>query len=158
MVKMNHFPHPYQCFIYTRLALFQTMRAGKSLPFGITPTRRFYSMLCQTIFFNLLQTWSTSLLTCPQVKVILGKRAGGFGDLLLMFGPFCHFFKIRLSPHSVMTQLLLLGKFEYGWGPIFKVVLECWKRCSEPFLINIYSIQCDFMPKRCWEHSNFENR
>ena len=24
-----------------------------------------------------------------------------------------------------MTQLLLLGKVEYGWGPIFKVVLEC---------------------------------
>ena len=25
----------------------------------------------------------------------------------------------------VMTQLLLLGKVEYGGGPIFKVVLEC---------------------------------
>ena len=25
----------------------------------------------------------------------------------------------------VMSQLLLLGKFEYGGGPIFKVVLEC---------------------------------
>ena len=24
-----------------------------------------------------------------------------------------------------MTQLLLLGKYEYGGGPIFKVVLEC---------------------------------
>ena len=24
-----------------------------------------------------------------------------------------------------MTQLLLLGKLEYGGGPIFKVVLEC---------------------------------
>ena len=24
-----------------------------------------------------------------------------------------------------MTQLLLLGKFEYGGGPIFKVVLQC---------------------------------
>ena len=24
-----------------------------------------------------------------------------------------------------MTQLLLLGKFEYTGGPIFKVVLEC---------------------------------
>ena len=24
-----------------------------------------------------------------------------------------------------MSQLLLLGKFEYGKGPIFKVVLEC---------------------------------
>ena len=26
---------------------------------------------------------------------------------------------------SDMTQLLLLGKVEYGGGPIFKVVLEC---------------------------------
>ena len=25
----------------------------------------------------------------------------------------------------LMTQLLLLGKFEYTGGPIFKVVLEC---------------------------------
>ena len=24
-----------------------------------------------------------------------------------------------------MSQLLLLGKFEYGGGPIFRVVLEC---------------------------------
>ena len=32
------------------------------------------------------------------------------------------------------------------------------KRCSEPFLIYIYGIQCDFMPKSCWKHSNFENR
>jgi len=26
---------------------------------------------------------------------------------------------------SYMSHLLLLGKFEYGGGPIFKVVLEC---------------------------------
>ena len=26
---------------------------------------------------------------------------------------------------TYMGQLLLLGKFEYGGGPIFKVVLEC---------------------------------
>ena len=26
---------------------------------------------------------------------------------------------------SDMSHLLLLGKFEYGGGPIFKVVLEC---------------------------------
>ena len=29
----------------------------------------------------------------------------------------------RLIPY--MSQLLLLGKFEYSGGPIFKVVLEC---------------------------------
>ena len=43
----------------------------------------------------------------------------------------------------------MLGKVESGGGPIFKVVLECQKRCSEPFLIYIYGIQCDFMPKSC---------
>ena len=29
------------------------------------------------------------------------------------------------EPEINMSQLLLLGKFEYGGGPIFKVVLEC---------------------------------
>ena len=28
-------------------------------------------------------------------------------------------------PQLHMSHLLLLGKFEYGGGPIFKVVLEC---------------------------------
>ena len=46
-----------------------------------------------------------------------------------------------------MSHLLVLGKVEYGGGPIFKVVLECKKRCSEPSLIYIYGIQCDFIPK-----------
>ena len=55
------------------------------------------------------------------------------------------------------TQLQMFQKVEYGWGPIFKVVLECLKRSSKPFLIYIYGIQCDFMPKICWKHSNFEN-
>ena len=27
--------------------------------------------------------------------------------------------------YGYMSHLLLLGKFEYGGGPIFKVVLEC---------------------------------
>ena len=27
--------------------------------------------------------------------------------------------------NGYMSHLLLLGKFEYGGGPIFKVVLEC---------------------------------
>ena len=59
-----------------------------------------------------------------------------------------------LSPNKRdMTHSQMLGKFEYTRGPIFKVVLECLKRCSEPFLIYIYGIQCDFMPKSCWKHS-----
>ena len=43
---------------------------------------------------------------------------------------------VRGNTHTQqhMSQLLLLGKFEYGGGSIFKVVLECYKRCSEPFL------------------------
>ena len=55
-------------------------------------------------------------------------------------------------------QELLFQRIESDGGPFLKVVLECWKRCSEPFLIYIYGIQCDFIPKSCWKHSNFENR
>ena len=33
-------------------------------------------------------------------------------------------FTCLLIPFPDTTQLLLLGKVEYGWGPIFKVVLE----------------------------------
>ena len=47
-----------------------------------------------------------------------------------------------------MRQLQMFQKVEYGEGPIYKVVLEC-KKCSEPFLIYIYDIQCDFMQKSC---------
>ena len=46
-----------------------------------------------------------------------------------------------------MTHSQMLGKVESGGGPIFKVVLECQKRCSEPFYIYIYGIQRDFMQK-----------
>ena len=45
---------------------------------------------------------------------LLGGGGGG-GDLYDGLPP-----KVLL-----MTQLLLLGKFEYTGGPIFKVVLEC---------------------------------
>ena len=31
----------------------------------------------------------------------------------------------RVIPNENMSHLLLLGKFEYGGEPIFKVVLEC---------------------------------
>ena len=48
-----------------------------------------------------------------------------------------------------MTHSQMLGKIESGGGPIFKVVLECLKMCSEPFPIYIYGIQCDFMAKSC---------
>ena len=48
-----------------------------------------------------------------------------------------------------MRQFQMFQKIEYGGGPIFKVVLECKKRYSEPFLIYIYGIQCDFMQESC---------
>ena len=40
---------------------------------------------------------------------------------------FCHQKFDHIEQNNVihMSQLLLLGKFEYGGGPIFKVVLEC---------------------------------
>ena len=38
----------------------------------------------------------------------------------------------------------MFQKVEYGGGPTFKVFLECYKRCSEPFLIYIYGIQSGF--------------
>ena len=58
--------------------------------------------------------------------------------------------------HMTRSQMLL--KVESNGGPILKVVLECEKSCSEPFLIYIYGIQCNFMQKSCWKHQNFENR
>ena len=37
-----------------------------------------------------------------------------------------HPVQLARFPFSLfMSHLLLLGKFEYGGGPIFKVVLEC---------------------------------
>ena len=46
-----------------------------------------------------------------------------------------------------MTRLLLFQKVESNGGLIFKVDLECQKRCYEHFLIYIYGIQCDFMQR-----------
>ena len=31
------------------------------------------------------------------------------------------------------------------------------KRCYKPILMHIFGIQCDFMHRSCWNHSNFEN-
>ena len=38
---------------------------------------------------------------------------------------FCLFYFLKKCKNTNKTQLLLLGKVEYGGGPIFKVVLEC---------------------------------
>ena len=34
-------------------------------------------------------------------------------------------YNLQNNEKFIMTHLLLLGKFEYTGGPIFKVVLEC---------------------------------
>ena len=36
-----------------------------------------------------------------------------------------YFWHAKMILRCYMSQLLLLGKFEYTGGPIFKVVLEC---------------------------------
>ena len=41
---------------------------------------------------------------------------------------------------------------------VFQSGSRVLKRCSEPFLIYIYGMQCNCMQKSCWKHSNFENR
>ena len=74
---------------------------------------------------------------------------------------------IRIFPSSINTTDIIYFIYnaiyficetvESGGGPIFKVFLALLKRCSEPFLIYIYGIQCDFMQKSCWKHSHFEN-
>ena len=46
------------------------------------------------------------------------------------------FFRILPKTNSQM-----LRRVYCNWGPIFKVVLECWKGCSKPFLIYIYGKQ-----------------
>ena len=80
--------------------------------------------------------------TVTKIKEVRGRRAMTCVD------------KKENIKHSKLRQLQVFQKVEYGGGPIFKVVLQC----SKPFLIYIYGIQCDFMPKSCWKQSNFENR
>ena len=59
----------------------------------------------------------------------------------------------RLKMLWYMTRSQMLKKVESNGWPIFKVVLECQKGCSEPFYIYIYGIQRDFMPKVWWENN-----
>ena len=40
----------------------------------------------------------------------------------------------------------------------FQIGSRVLKKVFWTFFIYIYGIQCDFMPKSCWKHSNFENR
>ena len=115
--------------------------------------------LCQQLSWFLWLLWwaCTCLQHFPPDKSIVSEQA-----------PSC-FIKTQLH-YFVSCSLINSAEWYTFWGnilrniwlilrsQIFKVVLECWKRCSEPFLIYIDGIQCDFMPKSCWKHSNFENR
>ena len=42
-----------------------------------------------------------------------------------------------------------VGEIRVRWRADFQSGSRVLKRCSEPFLIYIYGIQCDFMPKSC---------
>ena len=48
-----------------------------------------------------------------------------YKDFALLKNGFVPCFDTNIMIIQNMTQLLLLGKFEYTGGPIFKVVLEC---------------------------------
>ena len=59
---------------------------------------------------------------------------------------------------NVYESIATVGESRVWKRANFQSGSRVLKRCSEPFLIYIYGIQCDFMPKSCWKHSNFENR
>ena len=43
------------------------------------------------------------------------------------------------------------------WGSNFQIGSSVLKNCYRPNLMHIYGIQCDFMHRSCWNHSNIEN-
>ena len=43
------------------------------------------------------------------------------------------------------------------WRSNFQIGSRVLKNCYKPILMHIYGIQCDFMHRSCWNHSNFEN-
>ena len=58
----------------------------------------------------------------------------------------------------IYDSIATVGEIRVRWRADFQSGSRVLKSRSEPFLIYIYGIQCDFMPKSCWKHSNFENR
>ena len=138
---------------------------------GIKSGSERWSVHSQTIFLGISAShfpWSKSKISFKKSRNLknLGLKTVSLSYCIVLhqvggnFTSLPQFFKwdVALNVIIHMTQLQMFQKVEYGWGPIFKVVPECSKRYSEPFLIYIYGIQCDFMPKSCWKHSNFENR
>ena len=64
---------------------------------------------------------------CVGVIVVRDKKQGVPCRLMPSYGPIIisTSLYITLSLSLNKSHLLLLGKFEYSGGPIFKVVLEC---------------------------------
>ena len=85
-------------------------------------------------------------------KMFFFTHTGGRGGGNTVFLPE----QLLLKIAKYMTNSQMFWELECNGGPIFKVVLECRKRCSEPFLsISVYGIQCDFMQKNCQKQTNF---
>ena len=60
-----------------------------------------------------------------------------------------------LALETAYDSIATVGESRVWWRAAFQSGSRVLKK---PFLIYIYGIQCDFMPKSCWKHSNFENR
>ena len=62
------------------------------------------------------------------------------------------------SGQATYESFATVGEFRVWWRADFQSGSRVLKKVFWTFLIYIYGIQCDFMPKSCWKHSNFEFR
>ena len=62
------------------------------------------------------------------------------------------------APWNTYESIATVGEIRVWWRADFQSGSRVLKRVFWTFLIYIYGIQCDFMPKSCCKHSNFENR
>ena len=84
---------------------------------------RFAAQRCTislSTFLLLINPYHTNM--CKYAIMQIGKCAN-MQICKLAYMQICNI--MQVGKYSNMTQLLLLGKVEYGGGPIFKVVLEC---------------------------------
>ena len=82
-----------------------------------------------------------------QIPKYPGTQTGTQALLPFIDSDIIHGMCILMIHYIYMTHSQMFQKVESGWGPIFKVVLECLKRSTEPFHIYIYGIQFDFCQK-----------
>ena len=66
----------------------------------------------------------------------------------------CGLLFLALETACAYDSIATVGESRVWWRAAFQSGSRVLKK---PFLIYIYGIQCDFMPKSCWKHSNFEN-